>query len=343
MHIPIENIYYLLCYAWDTLDEKEQVNVAVDDRTELLDLFAKILVNGTRMLLKRGIERNYVNETLELPGVKGKLEMGPTLKSGLLFKQRTVCSIDEFSGNILSNQILLTTLYRLLRTCDLNPVLKKQLKSLIWLFSGIQTIELSNRVFNQVRLHRNNRFYNFLIRVCRIIYDNTLPTEKPGEWVFKDFTRDEGKMNKLFEAFIRNFYKKEFPEWKVGTEVLHWQFQIPEEAHRDFLPVMRTDISIENEQEKIIIDAKYYRETLSTWYDREKIHSQNLYQLFSYLLNQQRSDCTDSFKTRGNLIYPDTGKEIDLDYWYDQHLIQIKTLKLNVNWKEIERRLKGIL
>ncbi len=126
------------------------MNVAVDDRTELLDLFAKILINGTRMLLKRGIEKSYVSETLELAGVKGKLEMGPTLKSGLLFKQRTVCSIDEFSGNILSNQILLTTLYRLLRTCDLNPDLKKQLKSLIWLFSGIQTIELSNRLFSQV-------------------------------------------------------------------------------------------------------------------------------------------------------------------------------------------------
>ena len=98
---------------------------------------------------------------------------------------------------------------------------------------------------------------------------------------------------------------------------------MPEEAHCDFLPVMRTDISIENEQGKIIIDTKYYRETLVTWYDRERIHSQNLYQLFSYLLNQQRSDCPASFKTRGILIYPDTGKEINLDYWYDQHLIQI--------------------
>ena len=343
MHIPIENIYYLLCYAWDTLDEKNQVNVDVDDRTELLDLFAKILINGTRMLIKRGIEKSYISETLELAGVKGKLELGPTLKSGLLLKQRTYCSIDEFSGNILSNQILLTTFYRLLRTIDLNPDLKKQLKSLIWLFSGIQTIELNSRVFSQVRLHRNNRFYNFLIKVCRIIYDNSLPTEKPGEWTFKDFTRDENRMNRLFEAFMRNFYKKEFPHWKVGTEVLSWQFQVTEESHRGFLPVMKTDISIENEQGKIIIDAKYYRKTLVTHYDREKLHSQNLYQLFSYLLNQQRIDRPDSFKTRGILIYPDTGQDIDLDYWYGQHLIQIKTLNLNVNWKEIEGRLRGLV
>ena len=110
MVIPIENIYYLLCYAWNTLDEKEQVKVSVDDKTELVDLFAKILINGTRMLLKRGIEKNYVTETLDLAGIKGKLELGPTLKSGLFLKQRTISTIDEFSGNILSNQILLSTL-----------------------------------------------------------------------------------------------------------------------------------------------------------------------------------------------------------------------------------------
>jgi 5-methylcytosine-specific restriction enzyme subunit McrC len=58
MQIPIENIYYLLCYAWNKLDEKERVNVSIDDKTELLDLFAKILINATKMLLKRGIDKN---------------------------------------------------------------------------------------------------------------------------------------------------------------------------------------------------------------------------------------------------------------------------------------------
>jgi hypothetical protein len=43
MAIPIENIYFLLCYAWNKLDEKERVDVSIDDKTELLDLFAKVL------------------------------------------------------------------------------------------------------------------------------------------------------------------------------------------------------------------------------------------------------------------------------------------------------------
>lgn len=342
MSIPIENIYYLLCYAWDTLEEKDQVKVSVDDSTELVDLFAKVLINGTRMLLKRGIEKSYVEETIELAGIKGKLELGQTLKSGLFLKQRTICTVDEFSGNILSNQILLSTIYQLMRCKELDRELKKQLKPLVWMFPGIEPIQLSNRAFNNVRLHRNNRFYAFLLRICRIIYENTLPTETPGKWLFMDFTRDNHKMNKLFEAFIRNFYRREFPQWKVYSEELRWQFEVPDETHRAYIPIMRTDISIENTNGKVIIDAKYYRETFATSYDKEKMHSQNLYQLFSYLMNQRSAD-PNTFKTRGMLLYPDTGTHVDLDFWYEDHLIQIKTIHLDQHWGLIEKRLKAIL
>jgi len=341
MPIPIENIYYLLCYAWDKLDEKDLVKVAVDDRTELLDLFTKILINGTRIVLKRGIEKSYVGETLEIAGVKGKLELSSTLKSGLFLKQRTICSIDEFSGDILSNQILLTTLHRLIRTRNIDSSFKKQIKSLIWMLPGIRIIELNNRVFSQVRLHRNNRFYAFLIKVCHIIYQNSLPTENPGEWLFKDFLRDKHQMNRLFEAFLFNFYKKEFSAWIIRKEYINWQFKTPVELHRESLPCMKTDITIENKQGKLIIDAKYYQETLKSNYNKEKIHSANLYQLFSYLLNQRNSPS--AYQTRGILIYPTIENEVDLEYWYDQHQIQIKTVNLNMNWKQIEDRLKCIV
>jgi 5-methylcytosine-specific restriction enzyme subunit McrC len=53
VQIPIANIYYLLCYAWDVLEEKETLaDVDALDSTDLLDLFARVLVNGTRRLLR---------------------------------------------------------------------------------------------------------------------------------------------------------------------------------------------------------------------------------------------------------------------------------------------------
>ncbi len=31
----------------------------------------------------------------------------------------------------------------------------------------------------------------------------------------------------------------------------------------------------------------------------------------------------------GMLLYPETGRDLDLDYWYNDHLIQIKTVIKN--------------
>lgn len=343
MQIPIENIYFLLCYAWNKLDEKDQVKVAVDNRTDLLSLFARVLINGTRMLLKRGIDRYYLQETSELAGVKGKLEISATLKTGLHLKQRTICTVDEFSVNILSNRILFTTLLRLIRTKNLDHSLVSDLKGLVWMLSGVEPIPLSSAIFSQVRMHRNNSFYGFLLHVCRIIYDSTLPTEKPGVWKFIDFTRDEKQMNRLFESFLFNFYIKTFPSWTVKVENLHWQFGASEPDHLGFLPIMKTDISIIAPFGKIIIDAKYYRQSLTQHFNTEKIKSENLYQLFSYLMNQRKIDDPATLQTTGILIYPTTNQELNLSFKYENHTIKINTVNLNTHWTLVEQRLKQIV
>ncbi len=343
MQIPIENIYYLLCYAWNKLDEKERVNVSVDDKTELLDLFAKVLINATKMLLKRGIDKNYIDHTEELAGVKGKVQISQTLKSNLLFKQKTICTFDDFSSNIVSNRILVSTIYRLTRTIGLDKQLKNELVGLKRMLSNIEQIEITNSLFKQVRLNRNNRIYGFVMNVCQIIYENILPSEEQGKYKFSDFTRDDKQMNQLFEVFIRNFYKIEQKKYKtVKKETIKWQFDSTDKESYQYLPQMETDITLENDEEKIIIDAKYYRETMALNYNKERIKSVNLYQLFSYLLNQQDS----SVKTRnatGILLYPTIETDYNLNFKYNEHKIQIRTVNLNSNWRNISSRLKEII
>jgi len=55
--IPIQNLYYLLCYAWNRLDEAELVNVGREDILTPQDLFAKVLIAGANRLLKKGLDR----------------------------------------------------------------------------------------------------------------------------------------------------------------------------------------------------------------------------------------------------------------------------------------------
>lgn len=340
--IPIENIYYLLAYAWNRLDERARVSVSVDDKTQLVDLFAKILIGATRILLKRGIDKSYVEETRETAGVKGKLELAATLKSNLQTRLCAVCTFDEFSADVLTNRILVSTLRRLTATTNLDAELKHEIRKLLPMFGAIETIPLAPSTFARVRLNRNNRFYGFILDVCRIVAENILPGETTGEWKFVDFTRDERKMNQLFEKFIYNFYRIE-TDFEVKSELIRWRFSSLSDDAGQYLPAMRTDVSLADARRKTIIDAKYYRETLTENFGRERIKSANLYQLFSYLINQRNPSDTRSLDAAGILLYPATGANCDLDFQFESHRISVKTVDLNANWKSIELRLLEIV
>ena len=68
-------------------------------------------------------------------------------------------------------------------------------------------------------------------------------------------------------------------------------------------PAMLTDITLQGKNKKIIIDTKYYKEAFQTRYDKQKINSSNLYQLFSYLKNQEM-DSEITLNCEGILLYP---------------------------------------
>jgi 5-methylcytosine-specific restriction enzyme subunit McrC len=343
MQIPVENIYYLLCYAWNKLEEKDRVQISVEASTSLLDLFAKVLINAARILLKRGIDKNYMDHTEERAVITGKIDLSETLKRRSLSYQRAICTFDEFSAETLLNRILVSTMYRLTRTNGLDPKLHVQIISLLRMLSAISPIEVKSSLFQQVRLHRNNRFYEFVLSVCRIVHESTLPSERKGEYVFSDFSRNENKMNQLFEAFVRNFYRIEQSVYTtVKREYITWQLETEEESAHEYLPRMETDITLENDTGKIVIDTKFYRDTMVTSFGQKRINSGNLYQLYSYLMHQE----TKEEKTRratGILLYPTVDADYDLCFNYRKHPIQIKTVNLNQQWIDIDRRLKDII
>jgi 5-methylcytosine-specific restriction enzyme subunit McrC len=211
------------------------------------------------------------------------------------------------------------------------------------MFPEVRQIEITKSVFNRIRYTRNNRFYNFVLNVCELINENLLPSEDRGEWLFSDFTRDEVKMFRLFESFIFNFYRIELKgQYTVRRESISWQFEFDNPDHSAFIPGMLTDITLENADRKIIIDTKYYQDTLAERFERKKVKSANLYQLFSYLLNQ-RLESERNQNATGILLYPTIEMDYDLNFRYENHDILIRTVNLDMNWTGIESRLKELV
>ena len=188
MNIPIENIYFLLCYAWDKLAEKEVVNVDPIESTSLADLFANVLVSGTNHLVKRGFDRGYVTHSEWVTRLRGRIIFNEVARRGP-GKGTLPCDFDELSYDVLHNQIIKATGRRLVRTVGLPTATAESLTSLNRRLADVADIEVTNRVFGKVQLHRNNQFYDFLLKVCELIHRNMLVADRSGPSKFMDFVQ----------------------------------------------------------------------------------------------------------------------------------------------------------
>lgn len=340
MTIPIQNIYFLLCYAWDSLDEGQVVSISQDDCRTLAELFARVLDGGVTHLLKRGLDRGYITEEEATSSLRGKLDVSVTIKRNLLRQSRVHCVIDSLSYDVTHNRIIKATLRSLIRCKDLDRNLRDRLLRLYRRLHEVGDIDVTAKAFSSVQLHRNNAYYRFLLQVCRLIHDNLLINEVTGDSRFRDFLRDERQMAALFEKFVRNFYRREQDEFRVRSERINWQEVDATQSDMRFLPSMKTDVSLQSAERKIVIDTKYYASTLQSHYDRETIHSGNLYQLFAYLKNLQFGE---QRPIEGVLLYPTVGTSLDLQYRIQGHSVRVVTVDLDADWRETRERLLGLL
>jgi 5-methylcytosine-specific restriction enzyme subunit McrC len=120
VNIPVLNIYYLLAYAWDRLDESDEVSAGISDYKDALNLFARVLVNGCNRLFKKGLDRDYVHSSEIYFGIKGKINFASSINGNHFDQGKAVCEFDEFQYNILQNEILKATLLRLSKNPDLD-------------------------------------------------------------------------------------------------------------------------------------------------------------------------------------------------------------------------------
>ncbi|MFK7906401.1 MAG: hypothetical protein AB8B69_14820, partial [Chitinophagales bacterium] len=243
------------------------------------------------------------------------------------------------------NRILKSSILYLLKMDDLDKKLKKQLFRLYQRFHGVENIVLSKAVFSKIQLHRNNRYYALLLQVCRLIYDNSFVNEEDGKSYFSDFIRDDRKMNRLFESFVKRFYQTEkVSEYRVSSPKIKWQLIADDSFAEAHIPSMRTDIVLEHRAltRKIIIDTKFYKDALAHYYDTNKARSAHLYQIFAYLLNSEDgselNDCSE-----GILLYPEVKERIRLGYFYRKHRIRVCTVDLNQPWEGIQKELLELL
>ena len=336
--IPIKNIYYMLSYAFQVLNEQGYKKLATEDFDNAGDLCAAILIRGITYQLKRGLGREYISETDTISAIRGKIEITESIKNQSMIRSQMVCTYDEFSVDSPLNQIIKSTVILLLKA-DISKVRKKELRKLMVYFDDVSVVDV--RSINwAINYNRNNQTYRLLITICYLVVKGLLQSKSDGSVKMMDFL-DEQRMCHLYEKFILEYYKKHYPQLKTTASQIEWAL---DDGISTMLPAMQSDIMLSYKKDDmdktLIIDAKYYARTTQVQYDVHTLHSNNLYQIFTYVKNK----ATKGGEVSGMLLYAKTDEEIypNNEYQMSGNKISVKTLDLNCGFELIKTQLDSI-
>jgi len=337
--IPVQNIYYMLAYAFKVLNEQGYKSVETEQFHNVAELCATILSKGVSLQLKRGLGREYICETEELSSPRGKLDISESIKIQSMQRKKLVCTYDEFSTNSYMNRIIKTTMLILLKS-KISTVRKKELRKLLVFFGEVDELDAYSINWN-IRYNRNNQTYQMLISICYLVIKGLLQTQSDGTTKLMDFL-DEQRMHHLYEKFILEYYRKEFPQISANASQIPWKL---DDGVDDMLPVMQSDIMLTYAGKTLIIDAKYYSQTLQQQYDHYSIHSGNLYQIFTYVKNKEAELSEQEHEqVSGMLLYAKTdAKEYpENEYRMSGNKIAVRTLDLSGDFDSIKEQLNRI-
>ncbi|MCD8379145.1 MAG: 5-methylcytosine-specific restriction endonuclease system specificity protein McrC [Lachnospiraceae bacterium] len=337
--IPIQNVYYMLSYAFQVLQEQGYKDIATEEFENTAELFAAILSKGISSQVKRGLGKSYIPNTERLSLLRGKLEVTESIKTQAILRQQMVCTYDDFSVNTYMNRIIKSSLELLMRS-DISKARKKELRKLWVYFQDVDTLDLHTANWN-IQYNRNNQTYQLLISICYLLVKGLLQTNSEGQSKLMDFL-DEQRMCRLYEKFILEYYRKEFPQLTVSASQIPWAL---DDGMNAMLPVMQSDIMLSRKDIVLIIDAKYYTHSTQVQYDAHTLHSNNLYQIFTYVKNKDTQLAEKGHTVSGMLLYARTEDEIQPDQTYQMsgNRIDVKTLDLNRNFSTVAKQLDSII
>lgn len=146
----------------------------------------------------------------------------------------------------------------------------------------------------------------------------------------------------LYEKFLLEYYRKEHPELSANASQIAWQL---DDSENQLLPKMQTDIMLSQGNNILIIDAKYYSHMTQQQYGTNTLHSNNLYQIFTYVKNKEFELRELKHTVSGMILYAQTDEYIipNNTYQMSGNQISVRALNLNQDFSGIAHTLDDII
>ena len=348
--VPVRNVWLLFLYAHDLARFQGRFEGEVEHSPDFKSLIARLLCYVLEIRMRRNLSFGYCRRAESLKRVRGRIDILMTYSRDLFRRGEIGCRFEELTINTPRNRLLRAALVALGRQLD-DQALAHRSKTLANALgrAGVSGAMPSRAELASDQIARHETEDRLMVSLARAVFDFVLPTEKEGPRSLLEAQREDTQFRKLFELAVGNFFAAELPReegWRVypGKQI-YWPVGAASPGINDHLPIMVTDIILENEREdrRIIIDTKFTNIlTRNQFGDRERFKTGHIYQLYSYLRSQERDDDPRSLDTEGLLLYPAIDFDVDETAEIQGHYVRFATIDLAEATSTVVARLRQL-
>ena len=347
--IPVRNVWLLFLYASDLAHFRDRFEMEVEQSPDFRSLVARLLCYVTEKRLRRNLSFGYRRREDVLRRVRGRIDILKSVSNYLFRKGEVACRFEELTINTPRNRLVCAA-HRKIAGFKVDADLSRRCQTLARALgrAGVSGDLPSRAEIASDQIARHEAEDQLLVSLAQAVFNLVLPTEQAGVRSMLKAQREETEFYKLFEKAIGNFYASELSGeegWRVFRgKQLRWPVVSASAGISTHLPVMKTDIILENTQEirRIVIDTKFTDVLTRSQHGGWRFKTDHLYQLYSYLRSQERSDDPMSFSSDGILLYPSVGRDIDETAFIQGHRLRFVTIDLARPSVEVIKCLQAI-
>lgn len=266
----------------------------------LLEVFIENYIEEIKKIIRSGLKSQYVNRQENLNFMKGKVVNSLNLKYNHSNKTRFYCAFDEFSENMVYNQLIKSTLLKLNRVSK-SHYNRTNIIQILHHFESVS--ESADHISDFRKVSENNRL--FLNYKQAISWSEVFLTNKS----FTNFSGNSKNMailfpmERIFEDYIGYLMKTYADGLEIKTQDKSYYLVSNHKDKNKFR--LKPDIVATNEinNEQIIFDTKWKLLDESKEKKNYNISQSDMYQLYAY---GKKYDLKNALSTEPKLVllYP---------------------------------------
>ncbi len=271
--ICIPQLLSLACYTIGKVKFQPQ-DFDFPEEYALPDVLAHALAFHARRAFSRGLLHGYRTEEETLYTVRGRIQFDEQIRRRFGIPLPVEVRYDEFTDDILANQLVKAAAYRLGRMRPRSSKARKDLGWIAGMLDNVSFVDFPGSDVREVTFDRLNEHYQGVVGLSRLILRHSAFESKRGDVRASGFLID---MNVLFQEFLTvalrealGVSEREFREYTISS------LDLPPPGQNGKVHLRPDLVWRQNSKCVFVGDAKYKNVT------EERVPNADIYQILAY-------------------------------------------------------------